>query len=39
MDDAVDEIIEMVLRKQGNVVFVDNGALETHSRIALILRY
>lgn len=39
MDDAVDEIIELVLSKQGKVVFVDNGKLETHGRIALILRY
>jgi len=39
IDDAVDEIIEMVLSKQGQVVFVDNGQLATHQRIALILRY
>lgn len=39
MDDAVDEIIETVLSKQGQVVFVDNGRLEAHQRIALILRY
>lgn len=39
MDDAVDEIIETVLSKQGQVVFVDNGTLEEHQRIALILRY
>lgn len=39
IDDGVDEIIEMVLNKQGRVVFVDNGTLETHSRIALILRF
>ncbi|MCS7061990.1 MAG: hypothetical protein RMN25_12615 [Anaerolineae bacterium] len=39
IDDAVDEIIETVLDKQGQVVFVDNGALEAHQRIALILRY
>jgi hypothetical protein len=39
MDDAVDEIIETVLSKQGRVVFLENGQLETHQRIALILRY
>ncbi len=39
MDDAVDEIIETVLSKQGQVVFVDNGTLEKYQRIALILRY
>lgn len=39
IDDAVDEIIETVLKKQGRVVFLENGQLETHQRIALILRY
>jgi hypothetical protein len=39
LDDAVDEIIETVLSKQGRVVFLENGQLETHQRIALILRY
>lgn len=39
IDDAVDEIIETVLRTQGRVVFVENGQLETHQRIALIVRY
>jgi hypothetical protein len=39
IDDAVDEIIEMVLSKQGQVVFVENGQLAQHQRIALILRY
>ena len=39
IDDAVDEIIETVMSKQGHVVFVDNGQLEKHRRIALILRY
>lgn len=37
--DAVDDIIEIVLSKQGQVVFVDNGQLEKYQRIALILRY
>jgi hypothetical protein len=39
MDDAVDEIIETVLSKQGQVVFVDDGQLQAHQRIALVLRY
>lgn len=39
MDDAVDEIIEAVLDKQGEVVFVENGSLAEHQRIAMILRY
>jgi hypothetical protein len=39
IDDAVDEIIETVLSKQGRVVFVENGQLEMHQRIALTLRY
>jgi len=39
MDDAVDEVIETVLAKQGKVVFVANGQLVEHQRIALILRY
>ena len=39
IDDAVDEIIETVLAKQGEVVFVENGSLQEHQRIVLILRY
>lgn len=39
MDDAVDEIITAVLEKQGKVVFIENGQLQEHRRIALILRY
>ncbi len=39
MDDAVDEIIEVVLAKGGNVAIVDDGALSIHQQIALILRY
>lgn len=39
MDDAVDEIIEVVLAKGGKVVLVDDGALSLHQKIALILRY
>lgn len=39
MDDAVDDIIETVLNKQGRVVFVENGKLEEHRRIAMVLRF
>ncbi len=37
--DAVDDIIETVLAKQGRVVFVPNGQLDIHQRIAMTLRY
>lgn len=37
-NDAVDAIIEMVLNAHGQVVFLENGQLEAHQRIALILR-
>jgi len=39
LDDAVDELIEMVLDKGGEVVFVEDGALANYGRVALILRY
>ena len=39
LDDAVDAVIVKVLEKSGRVVFVDDGALPQHGRIALILRY
>ena len=39
MPDAVDEAIEMVIRKGGEVVCVDNGKLAQFGRIALVLRY
>lgn len=39
LDDAVDEVIETVLAKGGRVVFVENGRLSAHGRIALVLRY
>jgi hypothetical protein len=38
-DDAVDELIETVLRKGGQVNFVDDGALQAHQGVAMILRY
>jgi hypothetical protein len=39
LDDAVDELTEIVLEKGGKVVFVDEGALTDYGRVALILRY
>lgn len=39
IDDAVDEVIEAVLAKGGEVAIVDDGALAVHQRIALTLRY
>lgn len=39
LDDAVDAVIATVLEKGGRVVFVNDGTLTAHSRIALILRY
>lgn len=39
MDDAVDEIIEAVLAKGGEVAIVDDGALSAYQGIALTLRY
>jgi hypothetical protein len=39
IDDAVDEIIEAVLTKGGQVTLVDDGSLEEYQKIALILRY
>jgi len=39
MDDAVDEIIETVLLKGGEVELLDDGELAQHQKIALILRY
>jgi hypothetical protein len=37
--DAVDEAIETVLSKGGEVVFTENGQLADYQRIALVLRY
>ncbi|MGQ9872144.1 hypothetical protein [Leptodesmis sp.] len=39
MDDAIDEIIEKVLAKGGQVVLVEDGSLSDYQGIALILRY
>src|SRR5262249_12737995 len=39
LENAVDEVITAVLSKGGRVVFVEDGNLVRHGRIALILRY
>ena len=39
IDDAIDEIVEAVIASGGEVVFMENGQLEDHQRIAMILRY
>lgn len=39
VDDAVDEIIEEVINRGGEVHFVDKDDLKIHNRIAMILRY
>lgn len=39
IDDVVDEVAEKVIEKGGRVVFVDNGVLKHHQRIAAVLRY
>lgn len=39
LKDAVDDTIELVVAKGGQVRFVDNGKLEKYDRIALIMRY
>ncbi|MBN1352504.1 hypothetical protein JXJ21_24105 [candidate division KSB1 bacterium] len=38
LDDIVDIIIENVLEMGGNVIFLKNGSLISHERIALVLR-
>jgi hypothetical protein len=39
MDDAIDEIIEAVLAKGGEVMLMEDGSLADHHGIALTLRY
>lgn len=39
IDDAVDQIIEAVIAARGDVVFVPDGTLEEHQRMALMVRY
>lgn len=38
IDDAVDDLIEMMLAQEGEVVFVDNGELKKHQGVAVITR-
>lgn len=37
--DIVDDVIEIVLKNNGDIVFVDNGKLTDHKGITLITRY
>lgn len=39
LEDAVDEIIEAVRAHGGEAVFLEDGSLAAHQRLALILRY
>jgi release factor family 3 len=39
LDDAVDELVELVIDKGGEVVFVEEGSLAAYDQVALILRY
>lgn len=39
MEDAVDELAELVIQRGGDVVFLPNSTLEAHQRIAAILRF
>ena len=39
LSDAVDDVIELILKKNGEVIFVENGKLKSFERIALINRY
>jgi hypothetical protein len=39
LDDAVDDLIEVVLHKGGRVVFEDPGRLERYQQVAMITRY
>ncbi|MDX6739711.1 hypothetical protein [Actinocorallia sp. A-T 12471] len=39
VNDAVDDLIEAVLRHDGHATFVNDGSLSAHNRVAAILRY
>jgi hypothetical protein len=39
IDDAVDELIEMVMAKGGEVRFLEDGSLSDHQRIVALTRY
>jgi hypothetical protein len=38
-DDAIDELIDMVLARDGDVVSVESGELQEYGPVALLLRY
>ncbi|SHN25124.1 hypothetical protein [Chitinophaga sp. CF418] len=37
--DAVDQVLRLAIEKGGDIVFVNNGALDEHEHISLITRY
>ena len=39
LKDAISELIERMLDKNGKIIFVENGMLRKHQSIALITRY
>lgn len=39
MEDAVDDLVEVVLSRGGQVVFVPDGSLAAHQQVAAILRF
>lgn len=39
LKDAVDDIIELVLKSDGDIAFVDNGKLKDYNKIALVTYY
>jgi hypothetical protein len=39
LDDAVDDVIEKVIARGGEVFFYESGVLDLHQRIAAVLRY
>ncbi len=39
INDAIDDVIEMMIRKNGEVIFYDSHELDDLGRIALLLRY
>jgi hypothetical protein len=39
MEDAVDDLIELVMSRAGQIVFVNDGELEKHQQVAAICRY
>ena len=37
--DSVDDVIETILKKGGNVIFLENGKLNEYDNIGLLMRY